>query len=158
MGKWLGVFLLGSICVLLGACAHVEGHSHNDLKARVDILGNQAEKAFLSGNIDAMLEFYCDDVVSMPNFHPLIKGKADLKRQTEAIIASGLKFESLESTTVDVQSGGEYIYEIGTFSQIIMPNSGKPVESAGKYVTIWRKQPDGSLKIAVEIYNSDVDS
>ena len=38
-----------------------------------------------------------------------------------------------------------------------MPNMDKPMEDHGKYLTIWEKQKDGSLKVKVETWNSDVD-
>jgi ketosteroid isomerase-like protein len=86
----------------------------------------------------------------------MVKGKADLKRKTEAILAMGIKFESLESTSIDAQGSGDVIYEVGTYRQaIIMPGEKEPTEQKGKYVNIWKRQPDGKLKIAVEIYNSD---
>jgi ketosteroid isomerase-like protein len=155
MRKWIEIFMSVFMCILLSACAHTEKQTQ-DLMAAVDALGNQAEKAFLSGDVDAMLGYYCDDIISMPDGHTMVMGKTNLKRMTEAIIMTGLKFESLESTPVDVRSGGEYVYEVGTFSQaVIMPGANEPVESTGKYVTIWKRQPDGELKIAVEIYNSD---
>jgi hypothetical protein len=33
----------------------------------------------------------------------------------------------------------------------------EPLEQNGKYINIWRRQPNGKLAIAVEIYNSDAD-
>ena len=33
---------------------------------------------------------------------------------------------------------------------------GKPVADRGKYVTIWRKQPDGKWKVVADILNSDL--
>ena len=150
------VFILGVICFLLGSCAHTGGQSRAELMVQVDELGKRAEEAFLAGDVEAMLQYYCEDVVSMPNFHSMVRGKDDLRQQTEAILAMGMKFESLESTTLDVRSGGDYVYEIGTFRQaIVLPGGSEPIESAGKYVTIWKRQSDGALKIAVEIYNSD---
>jgi ketosteroid isomerase-like protein len=102
------------------------------------------------------LKYYCDDVISMPNFHPMVRGKSDLKRMTRMIFASGMKFESLESTTLEVKVDGIFVYEIGTFKQAaVMPGAGEAVEQSGKYLTVWRKQPGGSLQIAVEMYNSD---
>jgi ketosteroid isomerase-like protein len=144
--------LLQSTCMLIGR------EAKEDLKAIIDDIGNKAEQCFLSGNIEALLQFYCDDVISMPNYHPMVKGKVDLKRKTEAILATGLKFEALESTTIDVQGSGDMVYEIGTFQQVIlMPGKQEPLEQNGKYVNIWKRQPDGKLRIAVEMYNSDAD-
>jgi len=38
-----------------------------------------------------------------------------------------------------------------------MPNMDKPMDDYGKYLTVWEKQKDGSLKIKIETWNSDVD-
>ncbi|MDD4892278.1 MAG: DUF4440 domain-containing protein [Phycisphaerae bacterium] len=150
---FLGVtLLLQSTCILIGR------EAKEDLKAIVEDTGNKAEQCFLSGNVDAMLQYYCDDAISMPNLHPMVRGKADLKRKTEAILASGLKFASLESTTLDVQGSGDLDYEVGTFRQaILIPGVKLPLEQKGKYVNIWRRQPSGKLAIAVESYNSETD-
>ena len=37
-----------------------------------------------------------------------------------------------------------------------MPGMEKPMDDHGKYLTIWEKQKDGSLKTKIEIWNSDV--
>lgn len=156
MREWIKILIIGFLCIFLDSCAVTQEQTQKDLKATVDRLGGQAEKAFLSGDIQTMLHYYSDDIISMPNDHPMIRGKADLQRQTEAIRSTGMKFQSLESTSVDVQSDGKYVYEIGIFSQaVIMPGTTEPVKSDGKYLTIWKRQPNGELKICVEIYNSD---
>jgi ketosteroid isomerase-like protein len=130
--------------------------TEDELKAIVDAIGNEAEKCFLAGDVNSMLQYYCDDIISMPNLHPMVRGKNELKLMTEAVLSLGMKFESLESTTIEAKSCGEYVFEIGTFSQaVVMPDTNEPVKQTGKYVTIWQKQPDGQLKIAVEIYNSN---
>jgi len=150
------VLFLGAMLLLQGDRILAGREEKENLKAMVEDLGDKAEKCFLSGNVDAMLQYYCDDVISMPNLHPMIRGKADLKRQTEAILASGLKFASLESTAIDVQGSGDLVYEVGTFRQaILVPGAKEPLKQTGKYVNIWRRQPNGKLAIAVEIYNSD---
>jgi ketosteroid isomerase-like protein len=156
--KNIVIVILGVILLLQSACLLLGREAKEGLRATVDDIGNKVEKCFLSGNIDAMLQYYCDDVISMPNFHPMIKGKADLKRQTEAILAMGMKFQLLESTPIDVHGSGDIVYEVGTFCQsILMPGVHEPLDQIGKYVNIWRRQPDGTFKIAVEIYNSDTD-
>ena len=156
MRKWIHAVTSVFICILLSACAHTEKQAYKDVKAEVERLGDRAETAFMSGDVDTMLQYYSDDIISMPNGYPMVIGKADLKRKTEAILSSGLKFESLESTTMDVRTGGEYVYEVGTFSQaIVIPGTSEPMKSVGKYVTVWKRQPNGQLKIIVEMYNSD---
>ena len=38
----------------------------------------------------------------------------------------------------------------------ISPPGAAAVSEKGKYVEVWRKQPDGSWKIKWDIFNSDV--
>ena len=38
----------------------------------------------------------------------------------------------------------------------IQPKSGKPVQDRGKFLTVWKKQPDGSYKAIRDIFNSDL--
>jgi len=38
-----------------------------------------------------------------------------------------------------------------------MPGMDKPMDDQGKYLTIWEKQKDGSMKVKVETWNSDAD-
>jgi hypothetical protein len=37
-----------------------------------------------------------------------------------------------------------------------MPGMEKPMDDRGKYLTIWEKQKDGSLKVKIETWNSDI--
>jgi len=156
MRKTLGILMLGLLVILQSGCINQGGNMKGDLKTLVDEIGRQSEEAFLAGDVDKLLEYYCDDVVSMPNFHEMVKGKDNLRHMLEAIKLTGMKFESLDSITLEAHGSGNLVYEIGTFSQsVIMPGSDKPQKSEGKYLTVWRKESDGKLRIAVEIYNSN---
>ncbi len=155
MKKWTTFAMLALLLLQITGCTHSNQHTQENLKAEVERLGNRAEQAFLAGDIDTMLEYYDENIVSMPHGHPMIRGKHNLKLQTQAIIASPITFQSLTSTTQDVQDAGQYVYEIGTFTQTItLPPNPDPQTSDGKYLTIWKRRPDGSLKIAVEMYNT----
>jgi ketosteroid isomerase-like protein len=34
--------------------------------------------------------------------------------------------------------------------------SGKPINDRGKYLAVWKKQPDGTWKCVMDIWNSDL--
>lgn len=38
---------------------------------------------------------------------------------------------------------------------VMQPKASKPVHEIGKYLTVWKKQPDGSYRIIRDIFNSD---
>jgi hypothetical protein len=102
MRNWIKILTIGLLCIVLVSCAVTKEQTQQDLKEMVDRLSGQAEKAFLSGDIKTMLQFYSDDIISMPYDHPMIRGKADLQRQTKAILSTGMKFQTLESTSLEV--------------------------------------------------------
>jgi ketosteroid isomerase-like protein len=56
---------------------------------------------------------------------------------------------------VDVDGHGELAYTRGTYSLTMQPAGAAPMSDTGKFVEVWRKQPDGSWKIKWDIYNSD---
>ena len=49
-------------------------------------------------------------------------------------------------TTVDLWLDGDTAYETGKYSYKYQEN-GQPVTEQGRYVTIWKRQTDGSWKI-----------
>lgn len=54
-----------------------------------------------------------------------------------------------------IADSGELGYTWGRWSNFTPGEDGEIVETFGKYVTIWKKQEDGSWKIAIDIWNSE---
>jgi len=54
-----------------------------------------------------------------------------------------------------VSESGDLGYTWGRWSNVVYDENNKMIDTYGKYVTIWKKQPDGSWKIAVDIWNSE---
>jgi len=53
----------------------------------------------------------------------------------------------------DVSVLGDLGYTIGTYRLTSSGESGAPVDMSGTYLTIWRKESDGSWKVAADIGN-----
>ena len=51
---------------------------------------------------------------------------------------------------------GDLAYAVGTDAIRLTSPDGKPVEEHNKAAAVWRKEPDGSWKCAVDIWNSAV--
>jgi len=64
---------------------------------------------------------------------------------------------SLKYTPEIVEVGGaaDLGYTIGTYHMTLPGSDGGIEEIEGKYLTIWKRQPDGSWKAAVDMFNSD---
>jgi ketosteroid isomerase-like protein len=129
-----------------------------DYKAKIEALNKEMTKNMLAGDREKLLGLYTDDAVSMPSYHPMEDGIAAIRKASDEMAQSGVKYTSFLPVTLKVIPSGNLITEIGTYKvTLTVPNTDKPIEDHGKYVTIWEKQKDGSLKVKVETWNSDVD-
>jgi len=129
----------------------------SELKEKIEATSNKIVKAVLAGDVEAEHTYYTDDYVSMPNYEPMTRGKEASKRSALEAKEAGYKFHSMDFTTLDVWTCGDLVYEIGTYGiSLTIPGMGMPVADNGKYLTVWEKGQDGSLKIKIEIWNTDV--
>lgn len=55
--------------------------------------------------------------------------------------------------SIDVSPDGQLGYTYGQYQRSYMDESGQSVESTGKYMTVWKRQPDGQWRISVDIGN-----
>jgi ketosteroid isomerase-like protein len=56
---------------------------------------------------------------------------------------------------VEVARSGDLAYETGTVAESFKDDKGQPVKMTAKYVVVWKKQPGGLWKAAVDIFNTD---
>jgi len=128
-----------------------------DLQTQIEDLNKVMVKSMLAGDIESNLSLYTEDAISLPSNEPLREGIAEIRKGAEEMSKSGFKVTSFEPKTVKVIPEGKLVTEIGTYKiKFTMPGMEEPMEDHGKYLTIWEKQSDGSLKIKVDTWNSDV--
>ena len=61
-----------------------------------------------------------------------------------------------QTAKVEVAGSGDLAYSRGVYQLNMNDAQGKPMTEKGKYLTIWKKQSDGSWKVAVDQFNSDM--
>ena len=129
-----------------------------EYKAKIEMINKDIVKYMVEGNTEKNLSLYTSDAISLPSYEPIHDGIAAIRKAAEEMAKSGWKCNSFEPTTLKVMVNGNMITEIGLYKiNMSMPGMDKPMEDHGKYLTIWEKQKDGSLKVKIETWNSDVD-
>jgi ketosteroid isomerase-like protein len=129
-----------------------------EYKTKIEALNKEMAKNMVAGQSEKSLSLYTSDAITMPSNEPMHQGIDAIKKADEDLSKSGWKCTSFEPTTLKVISSGNLITEIGTYRiSMSMAGMDKPMDDHGKYVTVWEKQKDGSLKVKVETWNSDVD-
>jgi ketosteroid isomerase-like protein len=154
--KTLFLRLMYSVLVVALFSANSQAQSEAEYKAKIEKMNLAMKEAMLSGNADANLAFYAKDAISLPSYEPMIEGVDALRKSNEAMKKSGMKVVKFEPTTYKVNVSGNLVTEVGFYEiGFTYPGMDKPIEDKGKYLTVYEIQPDKSLKIKIETWNTD---
>ena len=107
-----------------------------------------------TGDLDAIMSHWDEDAVMLPPDMPALEGKAAIRGFVEAAMAVPGFAIRWEPLSVHVASGGDMAYMIERNVTTVSDSLGNPIESHGKVVTVWRKNPDGSWKNVIDMWNS----
>jgi ketosteroid isomerase-like protein len=98
-------------------------------------------------------DFYAPDANLMLPNEPLMKGFENVKAAVGATM--GIPGYSLSWQVERVEASSNLAYSRGAYNQTSIGRDGKPTSDHGNYVTVWKKQPDGSWKAIEQIFTSD---
>lgn len=104
-------------------------------------------------DLDRAVSFYADDAIEFADKGPLTKGKENIREGWKRMLALPGPGLSFALTAVEVAKSGDMAYEYGLYDLITTDKKGKTNDEKGKYVTVWKKQGDGSWKVAIDINN-----
>jgi ketosteroid isomerase-like protein len=144
-------FLLTLACVaLLPACAKKHPSNEADLKALMDTSRAWA-KTVPTRNVDAIMRYWTDDALLMMPGEPPHQGQADIRRYVDTSLKTPGFDISWEPLTGAVSKSGDIGYLVER-DRISFPDGhGGVAHQVFRAVTVWRKQPDGSWKDAIDI-------
>lgn len=126
------------------------------LKAEIGNLNEKLIQAELSGDPASLMGIYSDKVILLPNNEPMTRGAGEMMNKKREEMDAGFKMISMNLTTDEVFPDKLYVTEIGHYDVTMqVPGMDKPMNDKGKYVTIWERQKDGSLKIFIDTWNTD---
>lgn len=104
-------------------------------------------------DVDKILSYWTDDAVVIAPDLPIVAGKRALREYVEGSFQiPGFQITWL-STDVAFSPDGNLAYLVGTNSVTMNAQDGSAMNSAGRVVTIWRKETDGEWRCAIDIWN-----
>jgi len=113
-------------------------------------------KVYATGDVAKSVAF-CDEQASMlaPNA-PIATGKTALTNAISADVSRpDFKIE-WHPDRAGVARSGDLGYTVGTTQSSFKDASGKTIQDKGKYLTIWKKQADGSWKVLFDAFSTDL--
>ena len=99
-------------------------------------------------------KLYTEDTILMPPNDDMVRGRRGTVEFWSASLKMGLRNATL--FTMEAQRSGDEIREIGSYKLRVVPEHRKAYEDIGKYLMVWKQQPDGSWKLQKGIWNSDL--
>jgi ketosteroid isomerase-like protein len=120
------------------------------------LLQHDAEWAALTSggkDIEGILSYWTDDAVVIPPDLPVIIGKTALREYVQASLQIPGFSISWKSSDATLSPDGRLAYMFGDNRVTMNGPDGKLMTIPGRGVTIWRKEPDGAWRCAVDIWN-----
>jgi ketosteroid isomerase-like protein len=136
-----------------GAVAAAASFSLPAAQARIDA---DYIAPFKAGDVERWLMIFTDDVVGLHNRMPALDGKSGL-RGFGSFVAQNLTVPEMSVVLTGIRQEGDLAYTWGTYrSRLLMRTSGESLpghRGEGKVLFVWKRQTDGTWKIAVDMGN-----
>ena len=125
-----------------------------EVRAAIEAGNQRAAAGMVAGDLAASITNYADDAVVMMPGMPMMTGRPAIEAGMKGMMDM-MKVDAASFTTTDVMVSGDMAIETGTYDMTTTMKGAKPVSDKGKYMTLWKRQSDGSWKAIRDINNSD---
>ena len=147
--------ILALIILFASGCnSKIETNVDDDIAAINDIWVSYSS-SLNDGDIDAWLSLWTEDGVQMPPGEAPVVGMEQLRQRNGG--ALGLFTVEIDIDNQEVGVAGVLAFSRGVYTATFSPKDGsQPIPVDGKFMTILKRQSDGSWKIHRDIFNSSV--
>ena len=125
------------------------------IRAMLDSNNRAFADAMLKGDTAAVVAKYAEDAVSYQSYSEPVVGKANISKSVRDWFA-GMKYSEAAAAVDEIYPiGTDMILELGHYSgkaNVL----GREMNDHGRYMNLWKRQPDGSWKLFRDISNSSV--
>lgn len=144
-----------AVALALTGCTHMEPNPRANDTLRTQLLA--ADTAFselsrLRGAPEAFRAYFAEDATSLPMGEPAIHGRDNIFAAMSANPAGTLTWKP---QAADVSASGDLGYTWGLWEFQTIGADGQPKAAHGKYISVWKRQADGSWKIVLDGGNTN---
>ena len=155
---WFKSGLLLAIAVMLTVVVAVPAApASDDDSAAIRRAIEQAHAAFAAAevrkDVDAMLQAWSDDIVLMPPGREPLHGRESVADYLSPLPTSRHRVLSERFETVDLRIAGDSAYEVGHVTGEEQAPGAPVSRYRTKYLSVWKRQPDGSWRICRDMWD-----
>ncbi len=146
-----------AVFVLLTGCTGaVESPSHAELEASLRIAAEAYQAAASSKDAATVVSLYEDDALMIPPDAEMVEGIEGVRDYRFGFIETPGVALDFELIRVEVAASGDVGWTVGV-GQITIEREGEaPGRDVVRDVHTWRRQPDGSWKVVLDVWNSGI--
>jgi uncharacterized protein (TIGR02246 family) len=109
-----------------------------------------------SRDAEKWVAYYADDASVLQANYPVTKGKDAIRTALKQMVTDPALALNFHADVVEVSASADMAYTQGSYEMTTTdPGTKKPVTEKGKYLTVYRKQADGSWKAVEDTQNPD---
>jgi ketosteroid isomerase-like protein len=126
------------------------------VRQAIDAQNARFSVALAKGDTATLASLYADSAIVMFSNQPAARGHDAIAKDFAGFVAA-VRPSAITLHTQDLVVSGDYAIETGAY-ELTAPGAkgAKPMHDVGKYIVLWKKQPDGSYKLLRDIANSDL--
>ena|ERR1051326_5835680 len=143
MRRWIVLLLTVALVAGCRATANVQ-------QDRDALMARDKEWGTTTKDLDKFVSYYAADASVYPPGTPVVTGTGAIRNAFNGMWSAPGFALQFGATKADVSKAGDVGYTTGTYELTMNGTTEK-----GKYVTIWKKQSDGTWKVSEDIFNSD---
>lgn len=158
MNRLTLVIIVALIASSASARAEQEGKSPSptpsaalvEARQAIDKGNAQWSEAWEKADASLLSRLFAEDGILLGRNGRFFKGPQQIFERQKVVMEGAGKGVKSTVTTVNVWLDGDTAYETGKYSYNY-EEKGKPVTEEGRYVTVWKRQSDGSWKIMMDM-------
>lgn len=156
--RWRHHSLLVTIALAASACAHwpgARGRADEEVRAAVAAANTEFARALVAGDAPAMAAVFTEDGEIVPAMQDgFVSGRAAIEAHYARLMTTR-RYLDVVITTARLSRSGDLAWETGTNRMTLKQGESAPVTVTGRYLAVWRREPDGRWRICAELPIAD---
>jgi ketosteroid isomerase-like protein len=122
----------------------------NEASVRADVEGFKS--AIGRRDVERILSFFAEDGWQLPPNGPIARTAAERRAVWMVLANLPISQDAVDvADRIDIAESGDLAVQYGQFRQVMVDGKGNFKSLPQKFITSWRKQPDGSWKISASM-------
>jgi ketosteroid isomerase-like protein len=147
-----GLFYFGVMRLLSLIALSAIAVSGQDARQEILAADTSFSKETQARGLDGWMAWFADDA-KLNTHKGILSGKAALRQHYSEMFSRRDFSIRWEPTFAETSKDGSLGYTFGSAVSSHTNEKGEKVERQGRYVTVWRRMPDGKWKVATDLGN-----